>query len=67
MTKWKWLIALRIPAKVFIVNENGDYFWLHRDNAALILDSPSSVRALKEREPSARSAGCCCSPSPSSS
>ena len=36
MTKWKWLIALRIPAKVFIVNENGDYFWLHRENAALI-------------------------------
>jgi hypothetical protein len=36
MTKWKWLIAFRIPAKVFIVNENGDYFWLHRENTALI-------------------------------
>jgi hypothetical protein len=36
MTKWKWLIALRLPAKVFILNENGDYFWLHRDNAANI-------------------------------
>ena len=36
MTKWKWLIALRIPAKIFILNENGDYFWLHRDNAAAI-------------------------------
>lgn len=36
MTKWKWLIALRIPAKVFIINENGDYFWLHRDHAANI-------------------------------
>ncbi len=36
MTKWKWLIALRVPAKVFIVNENGDYFWLHRENLALI-------------------------------
>jgi hypothetical protein len=34
MTKWKWLIALRIPAKVFILNENGDYFWIHRKNAA---------------------------------
>jgi hypothetical protein len=32
MTKWKWLIAFRIPAKIFIVNENGDYFWMHRDN-----------------------------------
>lgn len=36
MTKWKWLIALRIPAKVFVLNENGDYFWMHRDNAAAI-------------------------------
>ncbi len=34
MTKWKWLIALRVPAKVFIVNENGDYFWLNRENRA---------------------------------
>jgi hypothetical protein len=32
MTKWKWLIALKVPAKVFVVNENGDYFWLHREN-----------------------------------
>ena len=36
MTKWKWLIALRLPVKVFILNENGDYFWVHRDNAAAI-------------------------------
>jgi len=36
MTKWKWLIALRVPAKVFIVNENGDYFWLHRENVAVL-------------------------------
>lgn len=36
MTKWKWMIALRVPAKVFIVNENGDYFWLHRENAAIL-------------------------------
>jgi len=28
MTKWKWVLAARIPAKVFVVNENGDYFWL---------------------------------------
>ena len=28
MTKWKWALALRLPAKVFIINENGDYFWL---------------------------------------
>jgi hypothetical protein len=28
MTKWKWVLAARVPAKVFILNENGDYFWL---------------------------------------
>ena len=30
MAKWKWVLGLRIPAKIFIVNENGDYFWLDR-------------------------------------
>ena len=28
MTKWKWALAARLPAKIFILNENGDYFWL---------------------------------------
>jgi hypothetical protein len=28
MTKWKWMLASRLPAKVLILNENGDYFWL---------------------------------------
>ncbi len=32
MTKWKWALALRLPAKVFVVNENGDWFWLDRTN-----------------------------------
>jgi hypothetical protein len=36
MTKWKWMLAARLPAKVFILNENGDYFWLHRENAAIL-------------------------------
>jgi hypothetical protein len=36
MTKWKWLIALRVPAKVFILNENGDYFWLNRENGSIL-------------------------------
>lgn len=36
MTKWKWLIALRLPAKFFIVNENGDYFWVERANTQTI-------------------------------
>ncbi len=30
MAKWKWALALRVPAKVFVINENGDYFWLDR-------------------------------------
>ena len=30
MTKWKWSLAARLPAKFFILNENGDYFWLDR-------------------------------------
>jgi hypothetical protein len=28
MTKWKWMLAARLRAKVFVINENGDYFWL---------------------------------------
>ena len=30
MTKWKWMLALRLPVKVFIINENADYFWMNR-------------------------------------
>jgi hypothetical protein len=30
MTKWKWMLALRLGGKVFILNENGDYFWMDR-------------------------------------
>jgi hypothetical protein len=28
MTKWKWMLAARLPAKLFVVNENGDHFWV---------------------------------------
>lgn len=30
MTKWKWAISYKVPAKLFIINENGDYFWFDR-------------------------------------
>lgn len=30
MAKWKWALGLRVPAKIFIINENGDYFWFDR-------------------------------------
>jgi len=36
MTKWKWALALKVPAKVFIVNENSDYFWFDLTNHKLI-------------------------------
>jgi hypothetical protein len=36
MTKWKWLIFLRLPARFFILNENGDYFWVERQNSRTI-------------------------------
>lgn len=36
MTKWKWLIAALLPAKVFVLNENGDYFWIDHAHWASI-------------------------------
>lgn len=32
MTKWKWALLAQVPAKIFILNENGDYFWLDYSN-----------------------------------
>lgn len=32
MTKWKWAISAQLPGKLFIVNENVDYFWVDRGN-----------------------------------
>ncbi|MCC7175011.1 MAG: hypothetical protein IT159_07425 [Bryobacterales bacterium] len=37
MTKWKWALALNLPARVLVVNENGDAFWLDRTNWKTIL------------------------------
>jgi hypothetical protein len=36
MNKWKWWLAVRVPAKFFVINENGDYFWINRKNAKAI-------------------------------
>jgi hypothetical protein len=30
LTKWKWALAVALPAKLLIINENGDCFWLDR-------------------------------------
>jgi hypothetical protein len=36
MMKWKWALGLRVPAKIFIINENADYFWLDRKHLKII-------------------------------
>jgi hypothetical protein len=36
LAKWKWVLALRLPAKLFVINENGDYFWFDRMNLATL-------------------------------
>lgn len=36
MSRWKWYLAFHVPAKAFILNENGDYFWLDRAHAGLV-------------------------------
>ena len=36
MTKWKWALAARLPGKVFVLNENCDYFWLDRGHLSNI-------------------------------
>jgi hypothetical protein len=28
MFKWKWALAGRLRSKIFVLNENGDYFWI---------------------------------------
>ncbi len=37
MTKWKWMLAARLPAKIFVFNENADYFWVDRTNWRMIV------------------------------
>jgi hypothetical protein len=37
MTKWKWAVASRVPAKLFIINENADFFWFSRSHWRVVL------------------------------
>jgi hypothetical protein len=37
MTKWKWWLAAKIPAKLLVVNENCDFFWADIGQWRLIL------------------------------
>lgn len=36
MTKWKWALAWQVPAKLFLLNENGDFFWFDISNWRII-------------------------------
>ncbi len=36
MTPWKWLAAWYAPSKVFLINENSDYFWLDRGHWRIV-------------------------------
>ena len=55
MTKWKWLIAARVPAKVFLINQNADFLffdWASRQQVAQLfrqrmgLSGTASIGAL---------------------
>ena len=37
MTKWKWALGAQLRAKIFVLNENGDYFWLDWGHSNTIL------------------------------
>jgi hypothetical protein len=36
MLKWKWAVAYHLPAKVFLINESADFFWLDRGHLDLL-------------------------------
>jgi hypothetical protein len=36
MTKWKWALAWQLPGKVFLINENADFFWLDRGHIPIL-------------------------------
>ena len=46
MMKWKWALALRVPAKIFIINENADYFWLDRKHLKILREFALSRAGL---------------------
>jgi hypothetical protein len=36
MFKWKWAVAWKLPAKLFIINESADFYWFDRAHLDLI-------------------------------
>jgi len=51
MTKWKWWLAAHLRAKVCILNENGDYFYLDYSNWRTVLTSSPLGRTSPEPTP----------------
>jgi hypothetical protein len=37
MMKWKWALGARVPAKILVLNENGDFFFLDRGHWRIAL------------------------------
>lgn len=42
MTRWKWFLTWKIPAKVFIINENSDWFWFDRGSIGILRSMASN-------------------------
>lgn len=36
MTKWKWYLVWKLPLKVMLVNESGDWVWLDRTHWSIV-------------------------------
>lgn len=46
LEKWKWLIALSVPAKLLVINESGNCFWFDRSNWTVIRQFVASRSGL---------------------
>jgi hypothetical protein len=36
MTRWKWMLAFRVPAHLFLLNENGDFVWFDSEHLKVL-------------------------------
>jgi hypothetical protein len=36
LLKWKWAVAWQLRSKLFLINENGDFFWFDRGHVDLL-------------------------------
>jgi hypothetical protein len=46
LERWKWLIAMSVPAKLLVINESGDCFWADRNNWSAIRQFVASRSGL---------------------